>query len=425
MLAELNRAKMESRKTILIVATLDTKGTEVEFAKKQIECLGANVILMDAGIQGNPTIKAEISREEVAAESGLTIEEVREIPEEAVALGYMTDGAGMIARRMAEEGKIHGVMGIGGGMGTSLGSGVMRALPIGIPKFMVSSQAGNPAVVGQAVGTKDLCMFHSVTDVVGINRLTRTIFTKACGAIVGMANAEVEHDPTDRKTVAICAKGTTEAANRMIRQRLFDAGYQPMTFHCFGYGPASLEQVLSDGYIDGGVIEFSSDWLDKIAEGASFPPEDRYENAGKAGLPQIFIPGSCDFIAAEPGRFEGRKCHPHNRAVALYRSTREELAQVGKEIGEKLSKSNGPVTVVIPMKGFGVHDREGGSLHDPEANQGFIDAISEFEGKIKIKKVDAHVNDPEFIDAVMEAFSDNVAIASPLSTPSADMAMTK
>jgi uncharacterized protein (UPF0261 family) len=266
--------------------------------------------------------------------------------------------------------------------------------------------------VGPSVGTSDICMFHSVTDVVGINRITRTIFTRACGGVVGMANAEVKSDPEkSKKIVVIMAKGCTEPANQALRDRVAAAGFQPMTFHCFGYGPASLEQVLKDGFIEGGVIELSSDWLDHIGGGDSFPPDDRYENAGKHGLPQVFIPGSCDFIAAAPGTFTDRKVAPHNRAVALFRSTKEELVRLGKEVGEKLSKSKGPVTVVIPMKGFAVHDCEGGQLWDPEANSGFLEGISPYEGKIKIVKVDAHANDEKFTDAVMDAFLENVAIA--------------
>lgn len=398
-------------KTILVVAALDTKGEEIAFCKEQIEAMGAKTMLLDGGVLGEPTIPPDITRAEVAKAAGTTIEEVRKIPAEAEALGMQTDGAAIIAQQLVEEGKIHGVLGVGGGMGTSLGTGVMRSLPIGVPKFMVSSQASNPAVVGPSVGTKDISMFHSVTDVVGINKLTRTIFTKACGAIVGMANAEVEEVAADKKIVALCAKGTTEPTNRALRQRIAEAGFLPMTFHCFGIGPASQEQVTADGFIDGGVIELSSDWLDHIAGGDSFPPDDRYENAGKLGLPQVFVPASCDFVAAAPGTFPDRVVAPHNRAVALFRSTREELKQVGKDVGEKLSKSKGPVTVVVPLKGFAVHDQEGGQLWDPDADAGFLEGIEPYGDKIKIVKVDAHIFDQEFIDAVMDAFLENVAKA--------------
>ena len=395
-------------KTVLVVATLDTKGTEVAFCREQIEALGAKTLLIDGGILGKPTIKPDITREEVAAAAGTTIEQVKKIPAEGDAIGVQAQGAGVIALRLYKEGKIHGVLGIGGGMGTALGTGVMRALPIGVPKFMVSSQAGNPAM-SLLVGTKDICMFHSVADVVGLNRFTRIIFTRACGGVVGMASAEVKEDKNEKKIVALCAKGATEDTNRRIRQRLADAGFLPMTFHCFGFGPASLEQIIADGYIDGGVIELSSDWLDRIAGGYSFPPDDRYENAGKFGLPQVFVPGTCDIIAAPPGKHTGRKTHLHNEAVTSYRSSYRELHQVGREVGEKLSKSKGPVTVVIPMQGFSMYDRVGGPMYDPDANAGFIDAISAFPGKLKVVKVDAHILDEKFTDAVMDAFLENVA----------------
>jgi uncharacterized protein (UPF0261 family) len=177
-------------KTILVVAALDTKGTEVAFCREEIEALGAKTLLIDGGVLGEPTIMPDITREEVAAAAGTTIEQVRKIPSEGIAIGVQAQGAGVIASRLYKEGKIHGVLGIGGSMGTVLGTGVMRALPIGIPKFMVSSQAGNPAM-SRLVGTKDICMFHSVSDVAGLNRFTRMIFTRACGGVVGMAKVEV------------------------------------------------------------------------------------------------------------------------------------------------------------------------------------------------------------------------------------------
>ena len=401
-------------KTILVCGTLDTKGNEVEFLRNTIKGLGARTIVLDGGVLGGPTFRPDITRQEVAAAIGMTMEEIQKIPAEAEALGCMTRGASLIAAELAEKNAFDGIIGIGGGMGTSIWTGVMRALPIGKPKFMVSSQASNPAVVGPAVGTTDIAMFHSVSDPVGLNRMTRTVFAQACGAIVGMASAEVkEEKQTGKKTIALCAKGTTEDANRALRQKIFDAGYQVMTFHCFGFGPASLEMILKiGGYIDGGVIELSNDWLDRIKGADSWPPDDRYENAGRLGLPQIFIPGSCDFFAASPGKYPDRKVHHHNAAVALYRSSREELYQVGRVVGEKLARSKGPVTVMVPTRGFCVHDHAaGGVLYDPDANDGFIEAVSSFNGSLKVKKIDAHVNDTQFVDAVMDEFLANAKLA--------------
>jgi len=275
-------------KTILVVATLDTKATEAGFIKEQIEVLGAKVLLLDGGVLGSPLIEPDITREEVAAAAGCSMEEIRNIKAEAEAIGKMSVGAGNIALKLYQEGKIHGIIGVGGGMGTAFGSGIMRALPIGVPKVMVTSQGANPDVVKANVRTKDICMFNAVTDVVGINRLTKTIFTRAAGAVVGMANAEVKQEESGKKTVLLCAKGTTEAANRKIRQRIIDTGFVPMTFHCWGYGPAAVEQVIKDGYINGGVIEYASDWLDRIAGGKLVSAGRPLRKCRKAGIASGF-----------------------------------------------------------------------------------------------------------------------------------------
>ena len=398
-------------KTILIISALEKKALEMGFCKKRIEALGAKVLLMDGGVMGEAAMTTDITREDVAAAAGLTFKGIKQIPGEAAALSIQKKGASILAQRLYAEGKIQGVLGIGGSMAPSLEIAVMSALPIGLPKVLVSAQAGNPGMMGPSVAAKDICIFHAVTDVVGINSLTKTILSQACGGVVGMAYAEEKPEKNGKKRVALMAKSTTGPANEALRYRIAASGFEPVSFHCFGHGPASLEQVVEDGLIDGGVIELSSDWLDYLCNGGSFPPKDRYENAGKKGLPQVFVPGSCDFIAASPGTYSDRKVAYHNRAATLFRSSREELKQVGEEVGEKLSKSKGPVTVVIPMRGFDMHDKEGGRLWDPDADEGFVEGISAFEDKLKIEKVDAHIFDPQFIDAVMDAFLKNAAKA--------------
>lgn len=398
-------------KTILIIAALDKKGLEIRYCLEQIKKIGAAALLMDSGIHGEPSIPADITREAVSGAAGLTMDGVKKIPSEAEAFGVQTKGAGVLASKLAEEGKIHGVLGIGSSMVPCLEIGVMKLLPLGMPKIMVTSQADDPAVIKQAVGAKDICMFHSVSEVVGLNPLTEGVLRRACGAVVGMAGAQVPFADHKKKTVALMAKSTTDSVNQTLRYRIAAAGFEPVSFNCSGYGPLNLEQVITDGLIDGGVIELSSDWLDSLAGGESFPPKNRYENAGYMGLPQVFVPGSCDFIAAVPEAFEGRKSVPLNKQITLFRSSREELFRAGKQIGEKLARSESPVTVVIPMKGFSEYDREDKPLWDPAANQGFIDGISAFKDQLEIIKVDAHITDLKFIDAVMNAFLKNVTRA--------------
>jgi uncharacterized protein (UPF0261 family) len=398
-------------KTILIIAALDKKGLEIRYCLERIKKFGAAALLMDSGIHGEPSIPADITREAVSGAAGLTMDDVKKIPSEAEALGVQTKGAGVLASKLAEEVKIHGVLGIGSSMVPCLEIGVMKLLPLGMPKIMVTSKAGDPSVIKQTIGAKDICMFNSVSDVVGLNPLTESVLRRACGAVVGMADAQVPFTDDKKKTVALMAKSTTDSVNQTLRYRIAAAGFEPVSFSCSGYGPANLEQVIADGVIDGGVIELSSDWLDRLAGGEFSPPRNRYENAGNMGLPQVFVPASCDFIAAAPGTFEGRKSVHLNKQITLFRSSREELFQAGKQIGEKLAKSSSPVTVVIPLKGFSKHDREDEPLWNPAANQGFIDGISVFEDQLKINKVDAHITDSKFIDAVMDAFLKNVTQA--------------
>ena len=396
-------------KNILLVAALDSKGSEVFFLKRRIESHGAKTIIIDAGILGEPLFPPDYTRETVAEMAGTTIEKVRKIPSEGEAMEMQIKGATAIAQQLFNNGQVNGILGIGGTMGTALGTAVMRSLPIGIPKVMISTVAG-VGDVGVYVGTKDIMMFHSVADVAGLNRLTRTIFANAAGAVVGMVNADIEK-LENKKLIGISTLGTTEAAARKSRELLAKAGYETVTFHTTGVGGRCLEQTVSDGVIDGGMVEFSlHEWVDRITGGLFQPPDDRYENAGLKNLPQVYVPGSTDFIVQRPDNhnLQGRITHMHNRSIVLYRSSRDELRQIGEEIGHKLSRSLAPVTVLIPMRGFCVHDREGGPLWNPEANTGFIEGIeSSASGNLKIKKVDAHVLDERFVQEVIDQFLEN------------------
>jgi uncharacterized protein (UPF0261 family) len=395
---------------ILIVAALDTKGREVAFLKQRIEENGAKTTLIDAGILGAPLLPPDFSREQVAEAADSTIEKVKSDTSEGEAMEVMIRGAIKIAQRLHRDGKIHGVLGIGGSMGTNLGTAVMRALPIGFPKVMVTTMAAVGIVVPFYVGTKDINMFHSVADVAGLNRLTRTIFANAAGAVVGMARARLEK-LENKKLIALSTLGTTESSAQMARDLFTEAGYETVTFHTTGVGGRSLEQTVLDSIVDGGVVEFSlHEWVDKIAGGLYASHDERYEGAGLMNLPAVYIPGSTDFIVEGPGcdRFHGRKTHMHNRAITLYRTNRAEMKQLGEEVGAKLNKSTAPVTVVIPMKGFSVQDQAGGDLFDPEANMGFVEGIeNKVSGNLKMKKVDAHVMDRVFVEEVARTFIEN------------------
>jgi len=400
-------------KNILIVACLDTKSTEVLFLKERIETFGAKTIIIDAGILGEPLFPPDFTRADVAEMAGTTLEKVRKIPSEGQAMDIQIKGAIGIAQKLHSEGKVHGILGIGGAMGTGLGTAVMSSFPIGIPKVMISTVAGVGNLVGVFVGTKDINMFHSVADVAGLNRLTRTIFSNAAGAVVGMANAGVDK-LENRRLVAVSTLGTTEHAAERTRALLELAGYESVTFHTTGVGGRSLEHSITDGLVDGGVIEYSlHEYIDRIAGGLYQASDDRYENAGLMSLPQVYVPGSTDFIVEGHGKekYQGRKTHMHNQAIMLYRTSPVEMKQLGEEIGQKLSKSKSPVTVVIPMRGFSVHDREGGPLWEPEALLEFAKGIeSKANTMLKVKRVDAHVLEERFIQEALDSFLENAKI---------------
>jgi uncharacterized protein (UPF0261 family) len=389
---------------------LDTKGNEVRFLKERIEEYGARAILMDAGILGEPLIPPDFTRHQVAEAAGSTMEKVRADTSEGEAMEVLIKGAIAITKQLFSEGKIDGVLGIGGTMGTNLGTAVMRSLPIGVPKVMITTMAAVGMVVPFYVGTKDVNLFHSIADVAGLNRLTRTIFANAAGAVVGMANAALEK-LENKKLIALSTLGTTEGAARMARDMFGKAGYETVTFHTTGAGGTSMEQVIADSIIDGGVCEFSlHEWVDRIAGGLFIPPDTRYEGAGLMNLPAVYVPGSTDFIVEGPGceKFHGRKTHMHNRVITLYRTNRAEMKQLGEEVGEKLNKSTAPTTVVIPMRGFSVQDIVGGDLYDPEANMGFLEGVeSKTSGNFRVKVVDAHVLDDKFVQEVVRTFMEN------------------
>jgi uncharacterized protein (UPF0261 family) len=397
-------------KNILILAALDTKGNEVRFIKERIEEYGAKTTIVDAGILGEPLFPPDFSRHQVAEAAGSSMDKVRADTSEGEAMEVLIKGATAIAKQLYKERKIDGVLGIGGSMGTNLGTAVMRSLPIGVPKVMISTMAAVGMVVPFYVGTKDVNLFHSVADVAGLNRLTRRIFANAAGAVVGMANARQDKFE-NKKLIALSTLGTTEGAARMARDMFDKAGYETVTFHTTGAGGKSLEQVVLDSIIDGGICEFSfHEWVDRIAGGLFIPPDERYEGAGQMNLPAVYVPGSTDFIVEGPGcdKFHGRATHMHNRAITLYRTNRAELKQLGTEVGEKLNKSTAPTTVVIPMRGFSVQDVKGGDLYNPEANMGFVEGIeSKASGNLKVKRVDAHVLEERFVQEVVSTFIEN------------------
>jgi uncharacterized protein (UPF0261 family) len=416
-------------KTVVLVATLDTKGVEARYLKDQIEKHGVRTLVVDGGILGQPQWEAQVSREEVARLGGSTLNQVQALNHEGLAMEVMIRGVAKVVRELHRAGKLDGIISLGGSMGTSLGTGAMRALPFGVPKLMVSTMASRDT--GPYVGTKDIAMLYSVTDMAGLNRMTRQILANAAGAIVGMVQAarnefRYSDAEADKPLIAISNLGTTEGCVSRARSLLEERGYETIVFHTVGAGGRALEECVQEGLIDG-VLDISiHEVVDVLFDGDYNAGQDRLETAGKMGIPQVIAPGNIDFIACGdpaklPDRYKDRKMHVHNPAICCVRANAEELRATGRVVAEKLNQAQGPVAVVIPKLGFSSFDKEGGVFWEPEADRAFASALKASLNpstlrpgsgqaslragpEIEVIEVEAHINDPLFAETVIEVF---------------------
>lgn len=396
-------------KTVVLIATLDTKGAEARYLKAQIEKHGVRTLVVDGGILGQPQWEAQISREEVARLGGSTLGQVQALHHEGKAIEVMIKGAARAVQELHRAGKLDGIISLGGSMGTSLGTGAMRALPFGVPKLMVSTMASRDT--RPYVGTRDIAMLYSVADMAGLNRMTRRILDNAAGAIVGMVSSEPsESEPqeTDKPLIAISNLGTTEGCASRARSLLEERGYETVVFHTVGAGGRALEECVQEGLIDG-VLDISiHEVLDSLFGGDYNAGPDRLEAAGRMGIPQVVAPGNLDFIACGdparlPDRYKDRKIHIHNPAISCVRANAEELRTTGRVVAEKLNQARGPVAVVIPSRGFSSFDEEGGAFWEPETDRVFAPALkASLRPEIEVIEVEAHINDPLFAETVIE-----------------------
>lgn len=392
--------------TIAILGTMDTKGDEHAFVAKQIEQRGHRTLVIDVGTLGEPKFKPDISRAEVMAESGLDLQAVVAKNDRGEAVAAMSKAAPRILEKLLGQKKIDGVISLGGGGGTAIGTAAMRSLPIGFPKVMVSTLAsGNTS---QYVGVKDVVMFPSIVDVSGINRISRVVLTRAAGAICGM----VESKPPvgeDKPVVVASMFGNTTACVQHAQKLLEKAGYEVLVFHATGVGGKTMESLIESGMVAGVLDITTTEWADELVGGILTAGPTRLEAAARNGVPAIVTPGCLDMVnfgPAEtvPAKFKGRNFYQHNPQVTLMRTTPGECAQLGKILAEKINLSTGPVTVLIPQKGISVISAAGKKFHDPAADAALYDALrSNLRKGIPIVDMDCNVNDPLFAEACVDA----------------------
>ena len=409
--------------TIAILGTLDTKGEEHAFVAQQIRRRGHQVLVIDVGVLGEPGLKPDVTREEVAAAAGADLAAVVKRQDRGEAIQVMSQGAPIVLTRLVRERKIDGVISLGGGGGTAIGTAGMRALPIGFPKLMVSTLAsGNTA---QYVGVKDIVMFPSIVDVAGLNRISRQILTRAAGAICGMVESvqEVENSPdtlkgehrTEDKPIIVASMfGNTTECVQAARKILEQAGYEVLVFHATGTGGRTMESLIETGLVTGVLDITTTEWADEVVGGVLSAGPARLEAAAKHGVPAIVAPGCLDMVnfhgpETVPAKFKGRTFYQHNPQVTLMRTTTEECAQLGKIIAEKLNRSTGPVTVLIPWKGVSVISQPGQPFEDGVADELLFDTLkSRLRKDIEVVEMDCHINDPTFAEACAKALLKNI-----------------
>jgi uncharacterized protein (UPF0261 family) len=393
------------KKTIAIVGALDTKGQEFAFLKAEIEKRGCATLVVDTGILGKAVFEPQVSREQVAQAGGSNINQLIQRKDRGEAMAVMTKGVAEIARELYEGKRIDGIISMGGGGGTVIGTSAMRSLPVGFPKLMVSTIASGD--IAPYVSTTDITMMPSVVDVAGINHISRRIYTNAAGAICGMVLGEIETGD-DKPLIAATMFGNTTTAVDHARQIMESKGYEVLVFHATGTGGKTMEALVADNYISGVLDITTTEWADEVCGGVLSAGPHRLEAASKAGIPQVVVPGCidmCNFWTRDtvPEKFAGRIFYEWSPNVTLMRTTPEENQHMGKIFAEKLNAAVGPVAVLIPLRGFSQIDLVGQPFYWPETIQAFITALKgDLRPDIPVNELDYDINAPEFSRQVAE-----------------------
>lgn len=391
--------------TVLLLGTLDTKGEELRWLRTRIEAAGCGVHLVDVGTTPS-TDGGDTTNEEVARRGGADLRELREAGDRGRALRAMAAGAAEVVRQAHERGTIDGLLAVGGSGGSSIAAEAMRALPVGVPKLLVSTMASGD--VGPLVGENDVTLMYSVVDVAGLNRISRTVLANAAGAITGMVlRAPLEEAGEDRPMVAATMFGVTTPAVTAATARLEQLGYEPIVFHATGSGGRSMEALTAAGYFAGVLDLTTTELADELVGGVLSAGPDRLTAAGRAGVPQVVSLGALDMVNfgprdSVPGRFEERLLYEHNATVTLMRTTAEENAELGRTLAEKAAAATGPTVVLVPLRGVSAIDADGQPFRDEAADAALIGAVRDglVGTAVQLVEADAHINDEGFaVDA--------------------------
>ena len=389
--------------TIAVLGTLDSKGDEHAYLAGLIKARGHEVLLIDVGTGSDPRVVPDVTRFEVAEAAGLDLAPLLAEGDRGACVSAMAQAAPVLLAKLAAEGAIEGVISLGGGGGTAIGTAAMRGLPVGFPKVMVSTLAsGNTA---HYVGTKDIVMMPSIVDVAGLNSISRTIFARAAGAICGMVETVLEKERGKPLIVASMFGNTTDLVNQ-AKALLEEAGYEVLVFHATGTGGRTMEALIESGLVAGVLDVTTTEWADEVVGGVLTAGPSRLDAMSKAAVPAVLAPGCLDMAnfgerETVPPELEERPIYEHNPQVTLVRTTAEECAELGKILAEKANANEAPVSIMVPTKAISVISAEGQPFHDPDADQALFDAIRE-NADVEVQELDAEINSEAFARASAE-----------------------
>ncbi len=398
-------------KTACLVGTLDTKGPEFEFLKERIEANNVATHVVNTGILGEPHFEPNVSAEQVAEAGGTSLTALRNESDRGNSVAAMANGAAKIVGQLNDIGAIDGIISLGGSAGTTIGTTAMRALPVGVPKMMVSTLASGDT--SPYVDTKDITMMYSVVDIAGVNSLSRRILTNAAGAIAGMINADVPA-ADDKPLIAATMFGVTTPCVTRARETLEEAGYEVLVFHATGTGGRAMEDLVKAGFIVGVLDVTTTELADELVGGVLSAGPERLEAAGDQGIPQVIAPGALDMVNfgppdTVPGKFKERKFYQHNPTITLMRTTVDENAELGRIMAQKLSQAKGPTTVIIPMQGVSAIDTQGQPFDSPEARTAWIQNLKEnMSDNVTVIEMDNNINDDAFAIRLAETLLQNL-----------------
>lgn len=412
---------VRGRPPVVIAATLDTKGAEVAFVRREFERRGIAVTVIDCGILGEPGTEATFTRASVARAGGGDIAAMRALRERASAIPTMIRGLETILRDLQGEAQVAGYFGLGGGTNAALASAAFALLPFGQPKMLVSTVAcGNTRPF---IGMKDVVLVHSVVDILGLNAFLEDVLTKAVSAFCALLDAPTARLKRDsRPCIGMTTFGsTTEGA--MIAHETLVGSYDVLSFHARGVGGEAMEAFIREGRIQAVLDLTTTEVADELVGGICSAGPDRLSAAAEVGVPQVVLPGAIDMVnfgppTTVPERFKNRIFTSHTPHATLMRTTVEENVAIAEFIAGKLNRAKGPVAVVLPLRGFSAYDIAGGPFFDPDVDAAFCAALSaRLDPSVAVERVDAHINDRVVIDCATRLLTSMISRSNRVEAP--------